>query len=324
MNAGPHEYEFIYKQACDWWAHLHSGHASQADIADFKRWFRQAAMHRQAWHEAQSTMRHISPVLADAARQRPEWSSAVAEPTRGWGGKRRRFLAGAMAAGVAGTLAWRPPFNLWPAAGEFTADLRTGTGEQKQLQFAPGVALQMNTQTRINRRSTENGPGLELLAGEAQLHVLATVAAPVQVWAAQGLTQSWGGAFNIRYTGSQVLVTCLQGQVQVQLDHQKQLLAGQQLRYGGRFLPEVEQADVQQAHDWSSGSLNFIDVPLSELIDEVNRYRPGRLVLRNPDLAQKRIRMRVHIHDMDLVPEMLRSILRAQVRELPGGIAFIT
>ncbi|CUI32527.1 fec operon regulator FecR [Achromobacter xylosoxidans] len=217
-----------------------------------------------------------------------------------------------------------PPLSLWPSLLEFSADFRTGTAEQRELALADGLRVQMNTQTRINRRAAEGGgAAIELVAGEAQ--VQAGVGEAVAVYAGAGVTHARQARLNLRYTGPQVCVTCLEGRVDVELNGRRQTLAqGQQLYYDQAGLREVAVADLGEVEGWRSGSLSFSGQTLAEVVDEINRYRPGRVLLRNAELATRRVRMRFAINETDLALRMLRDLYGAQLTRLPGGIVLLS
>lgn len=316
--------ERIRAQAFEWWTRLHSGKATKADAHAFAQWRGQSPAHRQAWRELSTGIRRADPALQEAAQRFPQWGELsnlrpASQPMM----KRRALLGGALAASAAGLLAWRPPLGLWPSVTEFAADFRTGIGEQREIEIAHAVAVQMNTQTRINRYDMGQGTGIELLTGEAEIRVSDAATAALTVQAGAGRMRAQLAQFNVRYTGPQVTVTCLQGQVQVQAVQDVTLQAGQQTVYDQQRIQTVRQADLTQVMAWRHGYLVFVDAPLSEVVEEINRYRQGKILLRGEALAARPVRMRLAIRDMDLALGMLRSIPDVKIQELAGGIALL-
>ncbi|CUJ16548.1 fec operon regulator FecR [Achromobacter xylosoxidans] len=315
----------LRREAEQWWLRLRDRDATRGDAEAFRQWRASSPAHGRAWDEVARLWQEMGPALARAAAREP----GLAHPPARRAGHaprhpgRRAFFGTALAAGGAALAVW-PPLSLWPSLLEFSADFRTGTAEQRELALADGLRVQMNTQTRINRRAAEGGgAAIELVAGEAQ--VQAGVGEAVAVYAGAGVTHARQARLNLRYTRPQVCVTCLEGRVDVELNGRRQTLAqGQQLYYDQAGLREVAVADLGEVEGWRSGSLSFSGQTLAEVVDEINRYRPGRVLLRNAELATRRVRMRFAINETDLALRMLRDLYGAQLTRLPGGIVLLS
>lgn len=306
----------IGRQAAAWWARLRSDDFTQADADALRAWCARSPEHARAWRELQQVWQALDPALTRVAAAPPQ-ANVLAFPARPG---RRAFLGGALAAGVA-VLALRPPLGAWPSLQEWSADYRTGTGEQRQVSVSQQMTVQMNTQTRIDVRAPE---AIELLGGEAE--ILASGARqPVSVVAGAGRLLAQSARFNVRHTDDTVCVTCLAGAVQVQWQqHRLTLDAGQQLVYDERGVQAATAAPVQEASAWRTGALSFVGKPLAEVVDEINRYRPGRVLLRNAELGRRLVRMRFSIAQTDGALAMIRDLYGAQMTSLPGGIVLLS
>ena len=308
----------IGQQAAAWWARLRADDFTQADADALRAWCARSPDHARAWRELKQVWQALDPALRGAAQAAPPQRAAVlAFPQRPG---RRAFLGGALAAGVA-ALALRPPLGAWPSLQELGADYRTGTGEQRQMALSQQMTVQMNTQTRINVRAPES---IELLGGEAE--ILASGARqPVSVVAGAGRLLAQAARFNVRHTDDAVCVTCLAGAVDVLWQQQRVTLdAGQQLVYDGQGAQGVTAAPAGQASAWRTGALSFAGQPLSHVVDEINRYRPGRVVLRNAELGRRLVRMRFSIRQTDGALAMIRDLTGAHMTSLPGGIVLLS
>jgi len=331
MSLDPSEPGSPQHQAQAWWLRLHSGQATRADAEAFREWATRSATHAQAWRELMRVWSSLDPLLVEeAARQalpvrRPRGWRRLLERLAGarvpYSLGRRAFVGGAVTAAVAaGVVAVNPPLGLWPSIEEFAADYRTGTGEQRQLALAPDVEVQMNTQTVINR---SGAGGFELVAGEAEVALAG--AGRFFVEAGGGRMQARAARINIRYTGPQVCVTCLEGQVTVMVAGQHRTLGeGRQIFYDRAGLQEPVRADVASVAAWRSGVLSFDRLPLSEVVAEINRYRPGKVFLRNDDLGRTLVRMQIALRSIDNAPLMIRELYGARMRSLPGGIVVLS
>lgn len=311
----------LRREAEQWWLRLRDRDATRGDAEAMKQWRARSPSHARAWNEVARLWQDMDPVLRQAVRRDPGLAHPPArEPSR----PARRAFLGAMAAGGAAVAVW-PPLSLWPSLLDFTADFRTGTAEQRELALSDQLRVQMNTQTRINQRGAQAGnEAIELVAGEAQVEA-AGGGAPVVVYAGAGATRARQARFNLRYTGPQVCVTCLQGSVQVEAAGAMQTLAqGEQVIYDDAGLQPALAADTVQVDAWRTGTLSFAGQTLAEVVDEINRYRAGRVLVRNADLAAQRVRMRFEITQTDLALHMLRDLYGAQLTRLPGGIVLLS
>jgi transmembrane sensor len=264
--------------------------------------------------------------LGVAARQWQAREEDVAKRSVARRMSRRAFLGGAVAASAA-LLAVRSPLNLWPSLPDAMADYRTATGEQRQVELAPGVVVEMNTQTAMNVRMRDGRPvGIELLNGEIQLQLSNQPAGAFDVTALQGRIHATPGAqCNVRCLDGQVQVTGLDGNVRVEYQGRSESLGrAQQAGYGSDGLSAVADADTDEALAWRRRVLVFDNRPLSEVIAEINRYRPGRIILTNDELAARKVRAQVSLNQLGDVATLIHQAFGASVRSLPGGIVLVS
>ena len=306
----------IGQQADAWWVRLRSADFTRADADALRAWCARSPAHARAWRELQQVWQALDPALARSGTA-PQGAAVLAFPSRPG---RRAFLGGALAAGVA-VLALRPPLGAWPSLQELRADYRTGTGEQRQLALSRQMTVQMNTQTRINVNAQES---VELLAGEAE--ILASGARqPVSVQAGAGRLLAQSACFNVRHTDDAVCVTCLAGAVDVLWQQRRLTLdAGQQLVYDAQGVQAATRAAENEVSAWRTGALSFVGKPLADVVAEINRYRPGKVLLRNPELGRRLVRMRFSIAQTDGALAMIRDLYGAQMTSLPGGIVLLS
>lgn len=306
----------IGQQADAWWVRLRSADFTRADADALRAWCARSPAHARAWRELQQVWQALDPALARSGTA-PQGAAVLAFPSRPG---RRAFLGGALAAGVA-VLALRPPLGAWPSLQELRADYRTGTGEQRQLALSRQMTVQMNTQTRINVNAQES---VELLAGEAE--ILASGARqPVSVQAGAGRLLAQSARFNVRHTDDAVCVTCLAGAVDVLWQQRRLTLdAGQQLVYDAQGVQAATRAAENEVSAWRTGALSFVGKPLADVVAEINRYRPGKVLLRNPELGRRLVRMRFSIAQTDGALAMIRDLYGAQMTSLPGGIVLLS
>ncbi|ODB37865.1 iron dicitrate transport regulator FecR [Pseudomonas mosselii] len=291
----------LQRQAQDWLLRLTSGQATQADARALRQWCARSPAHAQAFAQA----RQLWHLLGPAARQ-----AGQGAPLLG----RRALLGGALAASVA-LVVWRG--GLLEAAMAPAPAFATEVGEQQRVELAPGIKLELNVRTRVSRELE----GIALLAGEIEVQA----GKPLQVRAQDGLISTEQARFNVREDDEGVCVTCLGGELRVAFQGRVEALpAGRQLRYGAQGIGVPEPFDPGQVMAWRERMLVFRDAPLARVIDEINRYRPGRLVLLNPTLGRRRVQARFSFDQLRQAAELIRVAYGARCLELPGGVVLVS
>jgi transmembrane sensor len=314
----------LKRDARRWVTQLVSGEATSADFEAAECWRRQSAAHEAAFAEATRLWQDFGAAGRNllAAEGPPVWSPPRSQV------RRRAVLAGAGAL-VAASAAYAivdPPFGLWPSLDELRADYRTTTGEQRHLTLADDVSVQLNTQTSLVVPAATGGTDqITLIAGEATFAMPPRPARPLMVMAEAGRTIANQARFDVRYISAAVCVTCLEGEVRIELGAQAATLgAGRQLRYDRRGLRPAIAVNPAEASAWQDGVLIFRSAPLTDVILEINRYRPGRVILLNAALGAKTINGRFKIARIDEILTWIEQVVGATPRSLPGGILLLT
>jgi transmembrane sensor len=241
---------------------------------------------------------------------------------------RRLMIGGSMAAAAAlgGVyVAVRPPLGLWPSIEELASDYRTGKGERLRIAVAQNTVVTLNTQTSLSVRSRATTPRIELISGEAAIDVTPEAAAVV-IEAGGGRIEAPQANFNVKCIDHKVSVTCFSGDLQVEWKGQRAALsASRQLTYseeGG--LTPVSSADPEQASAWQRGLLLVRDWPVERVVAEINRYRPGRIVIMDDQLGRRMISGTFYLDHLDDFVAQVRGLFGATPRTLPGGIVLLS
>jgi transmembrane sensor len=313
---------------------LMSGEATPEDIEALERWRAQNPAHDAAFIAAKQVWDKVG--AAGHVLHDPD-TDFVAELDRlGRQRKvlnRRAILTGGGAAALVAAATYgaaNPPLGLWPSLFELSADYHTRTGEQRNVTFAGRVAIDLNTQTSLAIRPVQGSEDrIELIAGEASFAALTPAARSLVVIAAAGKAITESGRFDVRYTApgerSPVSVTCFDGSVRVEHGPEvRELQPGQRLRYDAAGLRQTVSVDPMVASEWQRGIVEFRGTPLNEAIEELNRYRPGRIILMNAALGQKQLSGRFRIDQMNNVLLQLERAFNAKLRQLPGGIVLLS
>lgn len=171
----------------------------------------------------------------------------------------------------------------------------TQRAQQQDIRLADGsqVALGARSTLQVNYEPTQRRLGLD--DGEAYFQVAPNPQRPFVVLAGGLQVTAVGTAFNIRKTGGRVEVAVLHGTVDVRdtntstsTGRNLRLVAGQQVLSTPDEPWAVRPASSSEALAWRSGSMGFVDEPLSVVVDNVNRYAQRTVLLADSGLADLR------------------------------------
>lgn len=311
-------------EALGWLRRLNSGEATPADAEAFDRW--RASSPARAEEFAEAAL--FWSVLGDAAHKAERDRAVLAlipRPDRRLA--RRGFLVGgaALAASAAGALALRPPLELWPSVAELAADYRTSRGERRQIEIENFAAIELNTRTSLDLHPPLDGNArVELITGEAAVSSRGSAGRELVVIAGNGRVASREASFNIRKDGSSVSVSCTAGTVAVSCrDSTVTIRMGQQVAYDDQGTGEIMAIDPDMIAAWQRGLLMFRRAPLSHVIDEVNRYRAGRVVLLDAALGRRQVVANFRLDRIEDVVDFISKAMGIRIRSLPGGVVLV-
>lgn len=102
------------------------------------------------------------------------------------------------------------------------------------------------------------------------------------------------------------------------------LSSAQQVSYDDRGVGAVSQVNPMVVTAWRRGLLVFDDMPVAQVVDEINRYRPGQVILRNAQLGRHRVQAQIPIARLDDVIELFGKLYGAHITKLPGDIVLLS
>lgn len=292
--------EQLEQQAVAWVVRLTSGDATDFDRQAVEAWRHLSPAHDQAYQKIERLWIGVEP-LKHQLSTAEGWATRGSTPTHDFSVKekmnrqsrRRPWIQwGAIAASIAAlavTLALTSG-----ALPLLRADARTGTGEQLTFPLNDGSQILLNTQAAVSVHYSEDIRRVDLLAGEAAFRVAKDAARPFVVHTQDGQVRAVGTEFLVHKTEAAVIVTVMEGVVDVSApgvheDSPTRVHAGQRVRYSSSGVSQVESVDLRAATAWQRGKLIFEATPLTTVVEEINRYRPGRVVLLRDSLAYHRV-----------------------------------
>lgn len=179
------------------------------------------------------------------------------------------------------------------------SDVMSASNEMPIIKLTDGSTVQLNAGSAIAFSITENVRRVKLLRGEAYFIVAPDIERPFTLTAANGEVTALGTEFDVKLknTGADVVVTEHAVQVQTSTTSTAfnprdtlRLEQGHGVFYDNASgIGQVTRVDPELAASWRSGRLVFEDQPLASVIEDIARHLPGRVMIANSDLADRRI-----------------------------------
>jgi len=314
--------EALAPEALSWVNRLLSGAVTPGEAGEFTLWRSQSPAHEHAFADALSMQRAVRRTVQARERLTVEHPEIVR--LRPVDAGRRAFLAGGVAAAaVAASYVVVVRSDLVSSGlAALTSKYHTGVGERRTATVAEGVSLDLNTRTRIALIGSAAHPAIDLQSGEAA--VSAQRAGAFAIVAGDGRTVLDQGQVNVRNDDGAVCVTCLAGAAVVERRGASvRLSAGDHVRYDARGLGAAQATDTALASAWRKGLLIFRDAPLQTVVDELNRYWPGKIFLVDSALAKRPVYGVFHVSQVQDAVVQIRDLTGARLVKLPGRVMLL-
>lgn len=307
-------------EALGWVVRLTSGSATRADAHAFEAWRTQDPAHAEAFREAAALRKALRamPLGPDL----PANVIPLGARLRRAAIDRRGFLVtgGAIAASGA-MLMLNPPYELWPSLAELGASERTGVGERRLLRPMAGVTVEMNGRTALSLDTARRQA--TLIVGEAFVAIAEDVA-PFAIRVGDTRWLGKAAQFDARASDREACVTCISGHLfGEQGATQHRIAAGQRFAAVSGEPARITRADPGVSGSWRRGVLIFRDTPLAAAIEDINRYRHGRIILSNDAVGRRPVSGMFHIAQIENAVSQIQQLLNLDVTEIAGGVTVI-
>lgn len=298
--------------AAEWFARVHSGEASDADMQAAQQWREASPEHERAYQQVAFAWRATALAPEPALRailQRREPALRPALPGR------RRLAFGMMAASLA-AVAIAAQFGpaWWQGEPQYQAHYQTERGEQRLEKLPDGSVIELNTGTQLDVRLYAGRREVRLVAGEAMFMVTPDAERPFVIDAGLGEVRVTGTQFDVRRDAEALSVAVESGSVRVTTGpwwwpERADLQAGGGVRVdASRKLGAAASVDVASLTAWRRGRIVFDGVPLAQAVAEMNRYLRQPLVLDDVGLGRLRIAATFNVSDPDAIVQALPAI----------------
>lgn len=298
----------VLQASIAWYAQLSSGEASDADYAAWQAWRDQSTVHEAAWQRVESVTGKFERVPA-----RLGMATLQKNMQRR---KTLKQLAVLLAVSGTGWQAYRGlPWQSW------SADICTAVGEQRTLTLADGSQVIVNTDSALDVAFDVQQRLIHLHRGEIMIDTGHETGPyrPFIVQTSEGLLTALGTKFSVRQTDGGTLLSVWEHAVKVEPQS-----ASEQEYTVSEGMASLFSAHGQitlgplspQASSWAHGFIYADNLPLSQFIAELQRYRKGWLRLA-PELQELKISGSFPVKDTD-------AVLHSIARTLPVDITMFT
>lgn len=301
--------------AADWCVRLHFEECSDAQRAEFLRWY-----HADPAHAAEyANMCRIWQV----SEQLPVVSAAPSMTRPRRRGQPLLARAAVLVLAVAGT--WSAGW----AWGVLPGEVRYFAAEQtrRQVQLPDLSRVDLNRLSGLLYLGYRHQRQVYLRDGEAFFDVQRDLDKPFVISADNASVRVTGTHFNVWTAPAQTVVTVTEGAVLVSRDDAgdernqgAELTAGMQAQARHGRVAQLRRVDPARATAWRSGKLILDDVSLGEAIPQINRYLDVPLRLDGGDIAELRVGGIYDTADLGRLVAALPRILPVTLRRDEGVI----
>ncbi|MBH8610415.1 FecR domain-containing protein [Pseudomonas mohnii] len=315
------------EQAALAWLSLLHDQPSSGDQATFSQWLQADPAHAEAYARAQVVW-ELSEVPArtmadeDAsalqgyldAMDRPRYGNVVR-----WSGA--LAMAACLLLMISLGTGWQP--SRW--VDDLGADYVSAPGEIRAVTLADQSQVTLDADSAIAVDFSRGERHVQVRRGAGFFNVTHT-GEPFVVEAGKGRAQVLGTQFEVRLQAHGAKVTVLSGRVGVTADRnaeQQVLTAGQQVAYGEGLAEKLHAVDSEAQLAWRQGWLNYYKATLADVVQDLGRYYPGRIVLLNDELAKRRVSGSFPSKDPQSVLSSLQGVLGFEQHQLLGHLIIL-
>ncbi|MBC2379442.1 FecR family protein [Pseudomonas sp. WS 5106] len=269
--------------------------ASPERFDEFDRWLHASDDHFEAWAQVSRVLHALEQLPPTTQQQWPR-------PAR----RRLPLLAAACisALAVCAALVFNPGWR---------ADYSTATAETREVTLSDGSRLTLAPRSAINVSIDGAQREVTLVRGEVFFDVVHDAQKPFEVRSNDAVIRVLGTAFDVARAENGLAVEVRDGTVGV--NKQYRLTAGQRLwidrQSGVGTQSSVAPTEVA---GWINGTQFFENASVAQVVEQLDRYQRGWIVIKDPALANKRV---TGLYDM----RDTRRALQALVAPIGGEVS---
>lgn len=315
----------VLSQAAAWRVRL--AEAGVDSSLAFEAWLATAPGHAEAWSKVNALWDIVGDYATNPALMKARRDALHRARRQGRSSTRRGAVLRWVAAATV-VLALGIGLQRWHA--QRPEVYRTALGERRVIPLDDGSRMSLDSDSEVRLSFTGDARKLELKRGQARFDVAHDARRPFTVRARDQVVVATGTAFNVDLLGKQILVTLIEGRVEVLRDTpvampvspatdaprraptaaaaRLTMQAGEQLVLAPSHAPQLDSVDLDRATAWERGQLVFSDERLEVVATRVGRYHEGEIVV-DPEVAALRISGVFKTGDVDTFIEMVTRYL---------------
>ncbi|MFJ2486839.1 FecR family protein [Pseudomonas sp. NPDC087639] len=315
------------EQAAFAWLSLLHDRPSAGDQLTFSHWLRADPAHAEAYAQAQvvwELSEGPARTLADEeALALQGYLNAMDRPRRPqllrWSGA--LAMAACLLLMISLGTGWQP--QRW--IDDLGADYVSAPGEIRTVTLADKTQVTLDADSAIAVNFSHGERHVQLRRGAGFFSVTHT-GEPFVVEAEKGQARVLGTQFEVRLQDHGAQVTVLSGRVGVTADRgaaQQILTAGQQVAYGDGAAEKLHAVDSEAQLAWRQGWLTYYKSTLGDVVADLRRYYPGRIVLLNDELAARKVSGSFPSKDPHAVLSSLQGVMGFEQHQVLGHLIIL-
>lgn len=297
----------ILDEAAEWFVTMREQDASAENRAAFAEWLRASPVHVGAYLEIAKLWTDASRIDGNLGvdfeapdnvvplRELPDASASQHRSSRDGSTRRRARLFAVAASFVLAFVGGATWLYLDRAPG-----YETDIGEQRTITLEDGSVVRLNSRSLLKVRFSQALREIDLVEGQALFEVAHDTHRPFTVRSGNSTIRAVGTQFDVNRRNTGTVVTVIEGRVKLDVPRSRTpsalLAAGDQIRIaaGTGTFERTAGANTAAAISWLQHELIFEGQPLTDVIEEFNRYTRKPIVLADPGLEDIRINAVFH------------------------------
>ena len=343
----------VQEEAAQWLIKLDGDEApSKQDLLALKEWLSRSPVHRHELNTLNAFWGNniLTELVVPLGKHEP--NVGLLKSGLGW---LTSFQGMAVASAFSALMLFLFMFLQEPSP-EMNGFYATAVGQQKTITLEDGSVLQLNTDSQIDVRYTDEYRNIHLLQGEVHFDVSKDKQRPFNVYAGIGRIQAIGTEFTVYLKKKDVDILVTEGQVAldaittllasatrspdtVKADSDKLsnsnaperlglLSEGQSVTLNIQEVAEgskkelidtievVETEKLTQRQAWRKGMLVFSGETLEQVVEEISRYTTMSIEIADPEVRNIQIGGRFKVGDVDNMFQALEANFGLEVERI--------
>jgi transmembrane sensor len=209
------------------------------------------------------------------------------------------------------------------ATAEPLTQVATTSGQRATIQLSDGSTVTLSVSSRISYPRNFGGREREVqLEGEAYFDVKHDARVPFRVRTNHGVTEDVGTRFAVRAYRGEAASRVVVAEGKVAIAPHLVISAGDVALVTGTQSPVVEHhADVNRLMSWKDGTLEFVDLPLRDVVRDLERWYGESVKLNDPALGNRTITASFNDAPLSDVVAFIARVVDATVSNKAGSIS---